>query len=218
MFLEDTFLKYNKLAFNGELILPSIRLVTARRYLGRTVLPCENGATNDNISGVRIEINVRYDLPEDEWISTLVHEMIHYYIWYKGLLDDSVHGCLFHKYMNYINSTFEVNVTVAVERTDDIVMQEPSRLRYVCIVLFDDSSCGVMVAANNKLFDLWRAFDGLSSVSSVTWFASVNPYFGELPVSVSPRLLKVPTDDLMIHLNGAKELENVGTEIRLKEG
>lgn len=63
----------------------------------------------------RIIIYQQYpDISEREIDDTLVHEMIHQYIFQNNLNDSSAHGRLFKEYMRQINAVFhdELNVTV----------------------------------------------------------------------------------------------------------
>ena len=96
-----------------------------------------------------------------------------------------------------------------------MVLQEPKRIRYICVATFNDATFGVMVAAKNKLFNLWHAFDNVNSISAVNWYVSDGQFWSTLPVSVSPRLLVIKEETLMNELERSLELENDGRTIRV---
>ena len=169
----------------------------------------------NNEKQISIDISIRYDLPKEDYINTIVHEMIHYYIDYNDLHDNDSHGELFVSLMNQINANYNLNIKIVGERSDEMVLQEPKRIRYICVATFNDATFGVMVCVKNKLFNLWHAFDNVNSISSLNWYVSDSPFWSTLPVSVSPRLLMIKEDVLMKELEHSMELENDGQTIRV---
>lgn len=209
-FIQDTFVRYNELIFDNSLPMPMFRLTTTRLAMGVT----RTGVLN-NIKQISIDISIRYDLPKEDYINTIVHEMIHYYIEYNNMQDDASHGKLFVSIMNKINSEHNLNIKVFGERSDEMVLQEPKRIRYICVATFNDATFGVMVAAKNKLFDLWHVFDRVDGISSVGWYASSHPIWGEFPTSVSPKLYEIKDYLICEALEASFELENTGNLIKL---
>ena len=209
-FIQDSFVKYNELIFDNSLPVPSFRLTTTRLAMGVTRTRVFN-----NKKQISIDISIRYDLPHEDYINTIVHEMIHYYIEYNNMQDDASHGKLFVSIMNKINAEYNLNIKVVGERSEEMVLQEPKRIRYICVATFNDATFGVMVAAKNKLFDLWHVFDRVDGISSVGWYASSHPIWGEFPTSVSPKLYTVKDDVICEALEASFELENTGNLIKL---
>ena len=209
-FIEEIFSKYNELIFEGSLPMPNFRLTTTRFAMGATRTKVLNSQKY-----ISIDISIRYDLPQEDYISTIVHEMIHYYIDYNDLQDDDSHGKLFVSIMNQINANYNLNIKVVGERSDKMVLQEPKRIRYICVATFNDATFGVMVAAKNKLFDLWHVFDRVDGISSVGWYASSHPIWGEFPTSVSPKLYEIKDDVICEALEASFELENTDNQIKL---
>lgn len=210
-FIEETFSKYNDLIFDGALPKPVFRLTTTRLAMGVTRTKILN-----NQKHISIDISIRYDLPKEDYISTIVHEMIHYYIDYNDLPDNDSHGKLFVSIMNQINANYNLNIKVVGERSDEMVLQEPKRIRYICVATFNDATFGVMVAAKNKLFDLWSAFNSINQISAVNWYASDSQLLSTMPVCVSPRLLRIDENILFNILEASVELECDGQTIRSK--
>lgn len=98
-YLYDKYHYYNNLCFNGELPSVEILLNTRATCLGLTV----SSQPKLEYRIPRIEISTRWDLPEQDFINTLVHEMIHVYIIFHQLKDNGDHGNLFRKIMNSLN-------------------------------------------------------------------------------------------------------------------
>lgn len=211
-YIRDTFAKYNALAFGGELPEPPFVLVTSRTF-GLTCGWERRMPDGTSTRGATIKISVRYDLPEEEYVDTIVHEMIHYYIWINRLHDNGKHGNLFLSMMNSISQKCRIKISVAGEMTEDMLMQEPARLRYICVAVFENSQVAMAVVARGKLFQLWNAFDSVKKISSVTWYASSDPFFGQFGTTVSPRLFVIDGGLLFPHLETAVELENTGQTI-----
>lgn len=217
-YIIEKFDYYNKLCFNGQLKMPPIKLNTRKAKMGITSFGFElDSVGNTIISDIKIEISIRQDLPEEEYIDTLIHEMIHYYILSNGLVDDSPHGKLFKTKMDEINNMYGIRVTIAFDPSDEVLVKTMSRNRFVCVVELEDGQIGFAVVAKNKLFELWEYFDLSKKIQSHHWFVSNRAIFEKFPVSVSPNFIIVDADKIHHYLSGAKELENTGQTIRVRK-
>ncbi len=204
-YIIEKFDYYNNLCFEGKLKRPVIRLNTRKAALGLT-----------RVVDKSIEISVRMDLPEEEYIDTLVHEMIHYYILSNNLVDDSPHGTLFKKIMNEITEKYGIKITINFDPTDEELVKTHTRPRFVCVASFDDGQVGLSVVAKNKLFQLWGIIPQLKGVEEARWYVSDRAIFGKFPVQVSPGFVVVDENKINHYLTGAKELENDGKVIKVK--
>lgn len=216
-YIKEKFDYYNKLCFEGKLPMPSIKLNTRYATMGITKVHVRRLSNGNIIKDIYIEISNRQDLPEEEYIDTLVHEMIHYYIEYNGLQDNSMHGNLFLAKMNEIISRFGIKVTLAFTPTDEQLVNKKSRWRYVCVIDFDNEKIGIAVVAKNKVFEFWRTYPTISGIRNVKWYASNRAIFENYPVAVSIGWNYVDADKLYHYLSGAVELENTGNIIRKKQ-
>ena len=111
------------------------------------------------------------------------------------------------------NSLTYVQIIEAPERT---ALQLYTTLNYWFTSTFNDATFGVMVAAKNKLFDLWNAFNSINQISSVSWYASDSQFLSTMPVCVSPRLFGIDENTLFSILEASIELESDGQTIRSK--
>ena len=93
--LKEIFNEWNEKAFEGKLPIPNFKLTTTKRTLGSYTL-----------SKRLISISVFYDHTENEFVNTIVHEMLHYYIHYFRIKDTSVHGRVWKRMANDLNKRF----------------------------------------------------------------------------------------------------------------
>ena len=124
-FFIDKFKYYNDLCFNGMLPLPPIRLNTRLGALGITKCKIVSNLDGTYLaSDFIIEFSVRLDLPENEYLDTIVHEMIHYYIFFNGLVDDSSHGKVFHSIVKELGEKYGVLVSLYYNPSIDELIEE----------------------------------------------------------------------------------------------
>lgn len=208
---------YNRLCFKGELPRPVIRLNTRHRAKGmakcRQTIDANGVMRNMDFC---IEISVREDLPEEDYIGIIVHEMIHYYIQYNNLPDDSPHGTLFQKIMNRIIKSFGIKVTITYKPTEETLMRNKSYWRYICVIRDNKDQVFVAVVARNKILEFWSELNRSEYLTSVRWYISNCRYFDKFPTSVNLRFVKIERDILSHYLAEAKELEYDGHEITMK--
>lgn len=217
-YIKEKFDFYNKLCFDGTLPMPPISLNLRYGQMGVTSFRLEKNRDGKwHHTDLSIEISIRLDLPEEEYIDTLVHEMIHYYLAYNDIFDDSPHGTEFCRKMQSITEKHDIKITIAFDPSDEYLVNKISRIRYVCVLEFNDQRMGLAVVAKNKLFELWQLMPKVNGVRNVRWFVSNRAIFEQFPVCVSPGFCIVDADKVHHYLTGAKELQNDGKVIRVKD-
>jgi len=217
-YIIEKFDYYNQLCFDGKLKRPPILLNTRYSAMGQTGglgEIDENGKIH--WSELRIEISVRRDLPEYEYIDTLVHEMIHYYIMSNDMEDDSPHGRLFRQKMEEITNKHGIRITIQYDPSEEIMIATRTRNRYICVAETTDGHTYFAVVARNKLFQFWELIPQIEGVSEVRWYVSDRQIFENVPVAVSPALIPIDAGKIHHYLTGARELENTGEIIREKK-
>lgn len=130
-YIQKAFDRYNALCFRGE--LPGIRLELsrARTYLGRY----EEKRPQVRFLGRRfslptaeplrlIRISTTFDLTPEQQDDVIIHEMIHYYLAWKGLADRVPHGPHFRQLMEAINSRFGRHIVVRYKMGAPAVWQQ----------------------------------------------------------------------------------------------
>ncbi len=118
-YIQKAFDRYNALCFRGELPAIRLELSRARTYLGRY----EEKRPQVRFLGRRfslptaepqrlIRISTAFDLTPEQQDDVIIHEMIHYYLAWKGLADRVPHGPHFRQLMEAINSRFGRHIVV----------------------------------------------------------------------------------------------------------
>ena len=217
-YIETKFDYYNNLCFGGKLRRPPIYLSTRYATMGLTKGIRKTGRDGSpEWTNLTIGISIRRDLPEEEYIDTLVHEMIHYYIMSNNLKDDSVHGSIFRKIMKEITDKYGIKVTIEFSMTEEEMVNSRTRYRYICVAEHQDGRMFVAVVARNKVFEFWDLIPAMEGIEKVWWYVSDRVIFEQFPVAVSPTLHFIDASKLNHYLTGAKELENDGKVIRVVE-
>lgn len=175
-YLQKQYKHYNELIFRNSLPMLPIVLTNQRNPLGNTEF---HQLPSGEKVAVCIRITSRYDMPEAFHLSTLVHEMVHVYISVRHLHDDDTHGKIFQKIIKAINDKYDMHLDIALEDNSMLVMQEPRRRRYFCLLSQTDGSKGIVVAAKNKVPSFWRVPETLPTVEEYHWYISTNPYFSQ---------------------------------------
>ena len=103
--LRTWFTVFNREYFGGELPEPRFVVNHAKRMLGQfSCRRVRKGLFKGyETVGYTIKVSEFYQMEERDYQSTLLHEMIHYYITYKGKRDTSAHGTLFRTWMGRLN-------------------------------------------------------------------------------------------------------------------
>lgn len=99
-FLKRSFNKFNKLYFNNE--LPEIQLKISRtRAFGQ--FHYQTNRITGETTPIKITLSKLYDRTQHDHETTMIHEMIHYYICYKKIKDNGSHGFIWHQIADKIS-------------------------------------------------------------------------------------------------------------------
>lgn len=192
-FLYAVFDKYNKLCFGDTLKRPIIVVSNAKRQLGlfmpRKPIPV-------------IKVSNFYDRPEIEYINTLVHEMIHYYIYDKGLKDSSSHGVIFKRLMNEINQQVGLSMSVRTKTDEWQAAKIVNKMRNVLFVEMRNGKHFITVVSPSAAKQVEQTLFKLSlQVKSRRWFTTNDPYFSNFPTVRTLRGRPVTAEEYHDKLN-----------------
>lgn len=208
-YVKMKFDEFNILLFDG--MLPSISFVITDSVSYGGLFVCKksrDASGNWSICDLQIRISKRFDLPEKDLEDIIIHEMIHYYIFYKKIKDNSKHGRIFTQKMKEINDKFNRNVKISTTYSKEIFDGDTRmRLHYLCVSELQDGRCGVTVTAKSRIFDIWNTLPELFQLKKYTWYASFNSYFNRFPKVQKPKIYSVDKKELMDNLENAVELE-----------
>ena len=214
-YVKEKFKEYNRLMFRGALPDIEIRISRARRSLGQFVHPVRY--PSDRPRGVgecHIRISNCMELPESELEDVIIHEMIHYYIWYRKIVDSGPHGTEFRKMMHHINHTHGRNLSVRHRSSEGSMASDSrQRLHILCVTDWKDGSTALTVCAKSRIFDIHRHFRALRAITSMRWYYSLDPYFNRFPRFQTPKAL-VMTDEMRSHLSQARACSMDGKTLK----
>ena len=214
-FVEERFSRFNALCFDGKLPPIPLRISNARTYLGLSRYRKRRGADGSvELYAFSISISGRFDLPESEIEDTVIHEMIHCYIWISGSKDTSAHGRLFRDMMERINREHGRHITISHRSTpqerEQAVDSRP-RPHVVALVSFKDGRTGVKVlpCTDRSLVRYRRGVMLSGKVTDIEFYHTDNPWFNRFPCSSALNVIYKKREEILPHLESASPL-NVG--------
>ena len=154
-------------------------------------------------------------MPENEVEDTIIHEMIHYWIFSNQMQDNKPHGNLFCGKMEEINRRFDRHLTVTHTKTEaDLSNDREIRRHLICISKIKDSDAlGITIASKTKLFMLWDELPKVRQVAKCAWYVSTDPFFNRFPRASSLKIYKISKEDLDAHRHDFNPLVRMGDTI-----
>lgn len=218
-FVERKFGEFNRLMFGGRLPMPPVYLSDAGSFLGQCVCKVRTlpDGRRENYD-FTLRINTRYDLPEQTLEDVIIHEMIHYFIGYNGLIDTSPHGHIFRAMMASINKNFSRNLTVSHKMTPEQHAQAAStrkKLHVIAAIYFHTGHTGVKVLPRvvSKILDYDKGVGVHPNVMRIEYYLHDNPYFNRYPTSAALKVHEIDAATLQENLKGARRLRISGNRI-----
>ena len=130
--MKRTFDWANREIFGGRLPEVELRLGSAGRVFGMFRHP--RADAKGDFSRCSITLSTRFDVSEEEVTDTLIHEMIHLFIYAEGIADDGPHGRWFRHHMMKINREHGRHITVSGRCTDKMLESDSRRKhRFFCL-------------------------------------------------------------------------------------
>ena len=164
--VKEQFDIWNKKAFNGELPTPAFELMQTKSLLGQF---CPRKVMG--VPTYKIRISVYYDRPLQSYIDTIVHEMLHFYIKFKGIKDTSSHGREWKRMAAELSRKFNLTITrtnPAGGGVSEAVIEKKknSKCEYVtnCIILIVGLVIGGLLATIRLLKHLGRKRTNLDTL------------------------------------------------------
>jgi hypothetical protein len=156
---------WNEKAFNGELPTPQFELMQTKRMLGQF---CPRKVMGQYT--YKIRISVFYDRPFEYYVDTIVHEMLHYYIKYKGIKDTSSHGRVWKSMAANLSYKFGLTITRTNPAgggvTDAVKEKRGGKQEYVVLTEMRYGKYGAAVVPPAKVSYFKNSFASWNAVSS----------------------------------------------------
>jgi len=214
-FVKTAFDRFNKLCFEGILPVIPIQMMESRSYLGKVTYKVRRDFFGVPVAyeDFGLKVSSAFDLPVNELEDVVIHEMIHYYIAWRGIADTSSHGDAYKRIMDTINLKYGRHITISHRITEGELEQE-IRANHICVSQLQDGNWGVTVCAKTKIFEIHRNLPKYYHLQSMAWYGSIDPFFNKYPRSKTPKIYKVTKTELDEHLADAVLLECDGHVIR----
>ncbi len=127
-----SFYIYNEEYFGGILPIPFIKIRHSWSTLG--YFHCNPDMPEG--TSETIEISDFYDYTLEELRDIIVHEMVHYYLYYTGEDMRVRHGKAFKQMAKYLNREYGLNITVKVDVSNMKPRKDASYLRRLMFSVF----------------------------------------------------------------------------------
>ena len=184
--IKERFDTFNGTYFGGELPEPQFALSNARTVLGQFC--CRQTLTGlfrkRRLSGCTIKVSRYYDMPERECMNILLHEMIHYYIAYRGIRDTSAHGLAFHKLMNRLNNRFGWNIRVSTD-TRQWASAEPRKVQHRLVLALTTTDGKYFLSVVNRKY--YSKIDSEAAtckrIATHRWIETEDEFFNSFPAT-----------------------------------
>ena len=211
-YIEQKFREFNEQMFEGRLPMPPILLSKARTFVGQCAAKKRRTLLRGTqLYDFRLKFSVCFDLPEEDWENTIIHEMIHYCIGVNNLRDTSAHGRLFRQMMSDINQRFHRRVTISHTSTPaqrEALYRSRVTWHVIALVHFTDGRKGLKVLPRiRQRIDTYRR-NMLRDphISHIDLFLSNDTYFNRFPNSSSLNVVLPKDEEFMTHLQQATPL------------
>lgn len=203
-FLRSAFADFNLRIFGGRLPEPAFAISDSKGALGQYVRR-RDGADEIRVTG-------RFEMSREQLEDVLIHEMIHYFIRWSGLVDTAPHGTIFRGMMVAVNRVHGRAIGVSARLTDRQRAEataKSGRTRVIAVLRLANGSVGVKVIPRNSrsVAEFRRKLSSAANLESVRFYVHDNPYFSRFPRSVSLRCHILPEAELKEALRGAEPLE-----------
>ena len=166
--IEKQFEKWNGILFKNELPKPHFELMQTKSLLGQF---CPRKVMGEYT--YKIRISIFYDCPFERYVDTIVHEMLHYYIKYKGIKDTSSHGRVWKQMAQDISRKYGLNISRtnpagggASEAIIEKKNNKGKKFEYVFLCKMADGKYGASVAPVTKIHILTPRFKNWKHVKS----------------------------------------------------
>lgn len=211
-YLTESFARLNKQLFAGRLPQVTLRITTAKTFLGN----CRSNVTHNSAgqphhSEFILQVSRNFDLTPLELDSVIAHEMIHLFIMLHELPDTGPHGEIFRAMMNGFNRRYGLCIKVRSDVPPEKKIEPSPRYRVVARVKLANGKTGIKVLP--RVAQTIRTYKaGLmrsSQIKSIEFFLSCNPFFARYPSSGALRVYHIDPDILNQALADAEPLRQL---------
>lgn len=204
-FLEKRFEIFNHDIFRDALPRPLMHISSARSFMGQFKVVRKYSRLGQSIDTFHLTLSNRYELKEKVMEDVVIHEMIHFLIYYKKIKDNSSHGIQFRKLMNEINTKFRRQITVSHKCSKEEINSDSAKTHsIVCLCTMNDGRKLICRVSQSKIFEIHRAFQEWDKVSKEEWYWVYGSYFNRYRRVQTPKLYSVDDEGLGLIESGTR--------------
>lgn len=202
-FLRQKFEEFNRLCFENSLPPIELRIGSARKMLGSFRYPSRYpSSAKRGVGECRITVSNRFDSPQKFIEDTIIHEMIHYWIWIQHIDDEPSHGPTFRRKMHEINRRFNRNIEVRTPVNAEISDSDTHVTHhYICVTHWRNGNIGMTLSARTRVFDINDIWLKDSRVDKIEWFYSSDPWFNRYPTSRTAKAYVIDRRTYDLHIS-----------------
>lgn len=179
--MELWFAKFNNDYFEEQLPLPRLELSYSRTRLGSMTYKRRKKLFKiENYSYV-IRLSKYYNQTENQYKTVLLHEMIHYYIAYKGITDTAPHGEVFHKMAEEFRRKHGWNITVSTTMSNVDAGYIKEKERYIVAIETQNGKKYLSVVSPRYVNRIDYELKRIPKVKTFGWYKSSDNYFSSFP-------------------------------------
>lgn len=144
-YIAQKFNEFNKQFFHNSLPIPIFDLMSRNRALGDfTVNTSKNYIGLPIKSYMRIRLNKMFERTQTQIDETIIHEMIHQYLYVHKIYDNAPHGNIFMRIAKKIyeesNGLYNITPTTRIDDEETLLQRDKKRL----IVIFDTNKFSIL--------------------------------------------------------------------------
>lgn len=210
-FLHEAFRRFNSEIFSDELPRILLQIGHARTAVGKMIFRRHvkpDGSVSKTPEKIRISDYYDYEQPELEDI--LIHEMIHYYIAYRGIVDTSSHGEIFTRMMREINIRHRRNIEIkSTQRSTDKLTTSGNLAspKYIVVCKMTSGRTLIAAVARSRIGQICREMTDWDEVEDFQFRLCFNPIISRYPAVRSAKLYNVSQSRLEMLIQDSIPLE-----------
>lgn len=181
--------EFNRNYFDSLLPMPRLSCGKSRTRFGSMTCKRKHTLSGWETCNHSIRLSTYYDQSEHELRTVFLHEMIHYYISYKGIRDNAPHGHVFRSIMNELNTRYGWHITVSASCVGlkPGNPQTTDKERLVLALHTIDGRAMLSVVNPHYASAINKTIKRSDEIKSHEWYITRNTFFAAFPVVRSLR-------------------------------
>lgn len=169
-YIRKSFAKYNNLYFNNELKTPIFELFKSKITLGQFCVENRHYALFGGTPTIKIRISNYYKREERDFDNTIIHEMIHQWIYQNGIKDTSSHG----KYWLCVAKRINKDGWNIQPKSNDHYEVKNSNKEYCIYSFLDNANRRFICRVSPKKKDWFGKVFEFNNFKDIVFFKSTN--------------------------------------------